>query len=125
MACDSADPDLPQGPGTIQVVLVSPVGNEGSGVFEVRGGAGLGVVSAPGGEVLYQHFQDRTRLVVVMADPGEIRFRIPTTEVSQVPSVEILQVADGNNDLRGSLEGYSARVSVLEGPATSLPGAVP
>lgn len=116
-ACDSLGPDEPKGPGSLLATLVSPMGNEASAVFELTGGVGLGSVSSFGGEVFYQHFGGSTRIVVVMNDPGEIRFKVWTEDVGQLPDVTVIQVADGEDQLRTSLSGYTVRFAREEDPA--------
>jgi hypothetical protein len=99
------------GPGFLLATLVSPLGNEASAVFELTGGVGLGTVSAPGGQVFYEHFGGSTRIIVVLNDPGEVRFRVRTEDVGQPPEVSVIQVADGENRLRTSLSGYTVRLT--------------
>jgi len=105
-ACDFLGPDGPKGPGDLFATMVSPNGNEGSAVFELSGGVGLGTVSPVGGEVFYEHSGSSTRIAVIMDEPGEVRFQIRTENVGHLPEVTVIQVADGENDLRTSLSGY-------------------
>jgi len=112
--CDLLGPDGPKGPGDLLVTLVSPDGNEASAVFEVAGGISLGTVSPVGGEVLYQHFGGLTRIVVVMDEPGEVQFQVRTEDVGHLPEVSVIQVADGENQLRTSLSGYTVQVTRVE-----------
>jgi hypothetical protein len=72
---------------------------------------GLSTVSPIGGEVIYQHFGGSSRIVVVMDDPGEVRFKVRTADVQELPEVNLIQVASGENELRGSLAGYSVEFS--------------
>jgi hypothetical protein len=110
-ACDSLGPEGPSGSGSFLATLVSPHGNEASAVFELTGGVGLGTVSPIDGEVFYQHFGASTRIVVVMDDPGEVRFQVRTEDIGQVPEVTVIQVASGENELRASLSGYSVQIA--------------
>ena len=109
-ACDSTGPDGPKGPGALTATLVSPNGAEASAVFEFTGGVDLSFVSVVGGEAFYQHSGGSSRVVVVLDDPGEIQFRVGTADVGEIPQVTVIQVADGNNDLRPSVSGYEIRV---------------
>jgi hypothetical protein len=108
--CDSTGPGDGRGPGFITATLVSPAGSEGSAVFELTGGTGLGFVSSDGGETFYQHSAGSSRVVVVLDDPGVIRFQVGTGDFGDLPSVQVLQVADGQNQLRPSLTGYQVQV---------------
>ena len=116
LACQDLGPSTPKGPGSIHVDMESPNGAEGSAVFQISGGTGLGVVSSFGGEVFYDHNYgtEVTLVVVVMDVPGEIQFKIRTANVRDLPTVSILQVADGNDVLRGSLEGYQVELVRVE-----------
>jgi hypothetical protein len=106
VACDLMGPDGPSGPGDFEGTLISPNGAEGSVVLELTGGIGLGTVSPEGGEVLYQHFGESSRIVMVLDEPGEIRFTVRTEDVGKYPDVRVIQVADGQNNLRPSVSGY-------------------
>jgi hypothetical protein len=114
VSCDDLGPSGPRGPGTIHVDLVSPYGAEGSAVFEVVGRYPLGMVTATGGDVYYEHGTDATRVVVILDTPGTIGFRIQTENVRRLPQVTVIQVADGNDQLRGSLVGYEVELMPVE-----------
>jgi len=114
VGCDDLGPSGPRGPGSIHVDLVSPNGAEGSAVFELVGGTGLGTVSATGGEVFHEREGDTLRIVVVLDVPGEIGVRIETDDVRDLPSVTVVQVADGHDQLRSSLAGYHVELFQLE-----------
>ena len=105
--CDLLGPDGPKGPGTLTASLVSPNGDEASAVFELTDGVGLGTVSPMGGQVFYEHSQNSSRIVVVMDDPGEVRFQVRTEDVGHLPDVTVIQVGSGENELRSSISGYS------------------
>jgi hypothetical protein len=119
LACSDLGPDGPEGSGSIRVGLVSPNGAEGSAVFEFTGGSGLGVVTAFGGEVYYSHNYGTgtSKVVVIMDNPGQIQFRIRSSDVGDLPSFSVLQVADGNDDLRTSLTGYDIEVAQVKDEA--------
>jgi hypothetical protein len=110
--CNDLGPSGPEGRGSINVDLMSPNGAEGAAVFELTGGTGLGVVSSFGGEVYYEHNYGTgiTRVVVVMDVPGNVQFKVRTSNVGDLPSATVLQVADGNDQLRSSLDGYEVEV---------------
>jgi hypothetical protein len=40
-----------------------------------------------------------------------VKFQVRTDDVQELPEVEIIQVAGGDNELRGSLAGYSVDLS--------------
>jgi hypothetical protein len=94
----------------LAVDLLSPAGSEGSAVFEIRGGTGLGGVTTPNGEAYSLHGSETTRVVVILDTPGPIRFRVESREVRDLPEVSVIQVADGEDRLRTSLTGYEVEV---------------
>ena len=116
VACQDLGPEDRSGPGAIHVDLVSPYGAEGSAVFEVAGGTGIGAVTSFGGEVYFNHNYgtETTKVVVIMDVPGQIRFKIRTSNVGDLPTVSVLQVADGNDALRPSLGGYEIEIAQVE-----------
>jgi len=104
-ACDIFSPG-PSGPGELHANLVSPNATEGAAVLEVTGGVGLGLVTTDHGQAFYQADGGTTRVVVILDDPGQITFQIRVQDVAELPSVMVVQVADGSNELRTSLTGY-------------------
>jgi len=116
--CDDLGPSEPRGPGTFNVDVVSPNGLEGSAVFEISGGTGMGVISSPGGEVFYRHGLDGAAAVVVLDAPGQLSFQIQTQDLSAVPSVSLVQIADGQDQLRSSVSGYDIVVVPVEAGGT-------
>jgi hypothetical protein len=124
-ACDSTGPDGPRGPGSFLATLVSPNGDEGSAVFELTGGVELGAVTGFGGEVFHQHFGGSTRVVVVLDQPGQISFRIGTGDVGEPPEAAVIQVADGENELRPSVAAYRVEITEVEAGSGSQMGGSP
>ena len=104
-ACDIFSPG-PSGPGELQASLMSPNATEGAAVLEVTGGVGLGSVTTDHGQAFYQADGGTTRIVIILDDPGQITFQIRVRDVAELPSVTVVQVADGSNELRTSLAGY-------------------
>ena len=107
LACDSTPAEV-TGPGELQAVLVSPNGPEGAAVIELAG-VGMGAVTAfrGSGRVFAERAGAILRVVVVLDKPGEIRFRIAVDDVSNPPTGVVLEIADGSNEIRQSLSGYS------------------
>ena len=108
--CDSTGPEGPKGPGRITATLSSPNGSEASAVFEITGGTDLGFVSAEGGETFHEHSLGSSRVVVILDEPGVIQFQIGTEDVGDLPAVQVIQVADGQNELRTSVLGYEVHL---------------
>jgi len=104
--CDILGLSGPSGPGELVANLLSPYPAEGAAVLEVSGVVGLGPVTADNGEVFYEADGSITRVVVILDDPGQIALHIRTQDVADLPTVTVVQVASGNNELRSSLDGY-------------------
>lgn len=113
-ACDFGLFGGPSGPGVIEVTVQSPYGAEGAAVLLITGGTQLSIVASPVGDTFYQHTGDATRAVVVLDDPGEIRFTVRTENIGDLPSVTFVQVAGGDNALRTDLAGYKVTFRQLE-----------
>ena len=104
--CDFLGLSGPSGPGELHANIVSPNALEGAAVLEITGGLGLGSITSDNGEVFYEHDGGTTRLVVILDHPGPITFRVRVTDVAELPSATMIQIADGNNELRTSLSDY-------------------
>jgi hypothetical protein len=117
-ACgDSTGPSGPKGPGVFDVSLVSPNGAEGSAVLSMAGGTGLGEITTTDGEVYFHHTGRSSKVIVILDTPGFIRFRVETQEVADLPSVAVVQVADGDDELRTSVSGYQVQIVQVEIPS--------
>jgi len=106
VGCDILGLSGPSGPGELVANLLSPNANEGAAVLELSGGVGLGLVTTDNGQVFHQADGGTARVVIVLEDPGRITFNIRVQDVAELPTVTIVQVADGTNELRTSLAGY-------------------
>ncbi len=96
----------PSGPGVIEMTLISPYGPEGAAVLEFTGGVGLSVVASEFGDTFYEHQDGISVAVVVLDEPGVIRFTVRTDDIGAIPKVKVSQVADGADQLRSSVSGY-------------------
>lgn len=97
------------GPGVVTANLVSPNGAEGAALFSIVG-TGVGV-SPLGGELHSSQSGDTTRVLIIRTVPGPIQFLISVPDTTRVPSVQLIEVADGENQVRGALQGYSVSVT--------------
>lgn len=107
-----SDPDGPRGPGAYEVAIESPNGEEGAAVIQLTG-SGIEGARAADARVYLAHIDESTTRVVLIRDtPGELRFQVDVRDLgAPKPSAVILQVADGDNELRGSLAGYRASLT--------------
>ena len=90
----------------LNATLVSPNGDEGAALIEMTG-TGLGEVTVRRGQVFTTGTDQRVRAVIVLDEPGEIRFQIEMDDPSAGISATVLEVADGTNEVRASLTGYA------------------
>lgn len=104
--CDFLGLSGPSGPGELHAIIVSPNAYDGAAVIEMTGGSGLTWLTSDDGEVIYEHDGSTTRVIVILDDPGPITFRIRVEDVAELPAATVIQVADGNNELRTSLTDY-------------------
>lgn len=85
--------------------LISPNGAEGAAVIELTGVGVTGLATDDG--AFFSQFNGTTvRVVVVRDDPGDITFRFVVPNKGDRPNWSVIEVADGNNGLRGSVSGY-------------------
>lgn len=96
-------------PGVLTASLVSPHGPEGAALFMI---VGSGIEVSPlGGAMHSSQSADTTRVLVIRTVPGPIDFLISVPDITRVPSVTLVEVAAGDNQARGSLQGYSVSVA--------------
>jgi hypothetical protein len=115
VACDDAPPEPQPVPGELDVTLVSPNGSEGAAVLETED---EGIVEISVEERLQAfHWTEGglTRIVVLLEEVGEVRFRMSVTDVNRPPQLDLIDVADGENRLRNALDGYEIAVEPVDG----------
>ncbi len=114
IACDD-DPTPPEPvPGDLRVTVVSPNGVEGAAVLET-GDAGIVGISANGAQAFHRRAGGLSRIVVLLDQAGDVRFRLSVDDLNRPPRLRIVEVADGSNTLRPSLAGYSVTAQPVTG----------
>lgn len=103
-ACGDAGPA--SAPGTVDVALVSPNGDEGAAVITFSG-TGIGEISATTGTVYSREDDGRVTVVVVNEPGGELSFRMALADTTDKPVATVEQVAATNDALRTTLAGYT------------------
>jgi hypothetical protein len=110
-ACDpgGSDPPEPEG-GTFHAVLASPNGAEGAVSLQLTGG---GIISLQGtGSTLLASTVSGGKRVVVLREPaGSIEFDLTVARGYDVPEVQVLEVVDGQDQPRASLNGYDVELT--------------
>jgi len=89
----------------LNATLVSPNGDEGAVLIEMTG-SGLRELTVKEGRVFTTGTDQRVRAVIVLDEPGKIRFQIEMDDPTAAISATVLEVADGNDEVRTSLTGY-------------------
>lgn len=112
-ACDT-DPAQPVGGETrgarLRAFVVSPNGAEGAAVIEVEGPRVIGV-TATDGQIFVSRSGDILRAVIVRDEPGPIEFTVQVLDPRFPVATRILQVADGENRVRPTVDGYQVELS--------------
>lgn len=92
--------------GTFHAVLESPNGPEGAALLQLEG-TGITSVTAMGGVLAGPDLASAQKRMVVIREPaGTLEFRVVVAPGNETPTVQVLQVAGGDDVLRGSLNGY-------------------
>lgn len=101
--CDrSTDPG---GAGTLTASLISPNGPEGAAILDVTGEVET-VSSTSDVRAFSSVTATGTRVIVVRSSPGPLSVRLRVPDVSRPPQVSVVEVADGDDRIRASLNGY-------------------
>ncbi len=109
VGCDVLGLSGPSGPGELHANILSPDGSvDGAVILELAGPTGTGSITSDFGDVFFERDGAITRVVLILDDPGLLSFRMRVDDVSELPTVTIVQVADGNNQLRTSVSDYEA-----------------
>jgi hypothetical protein len=100
-------PAPPPASGPYVARLVSPNGAEGAAVVQVA--ALVDSVTVGGGRAFHHSAPSGSRLVLVVDQPGEIRFTLHGVAASANPAFQVIEVADGADKLRPAVAGYRVR----------------
>ena len=108
-ACDRGGTGSDAG-GEYRAVLQSPNGAEGAAAIELTG-PGIQSVTADAGRLFTQASGGITRVVVVQDPAGPIEFLVTMARGQEPPAARVVEVADGSDRPRASLEGYRVTFS--------------
>jgi hypothetical protein len=97
--------------GLYYVDLVAPEGHEDGAVLIQLQGGGIAEAVQVHGRMWSEMSPGGARVLLMTAWPGPLRFQVRLQDAPALPRAEILQVADIDNRLRGSLSGYSVTIS--------------
>jgi hypothetical protein len=102
-ACSKDDGPTSHLEGPIGVVT-SPNGAEGAAIVEFAGV--VDSVMIEGGTAFLRSAGGITRAALILDQPGTIRFSLPKVSSGSLPATSVIQVADGNNQLRSNTSAY-------------------
>jgi hypothetical protein len=103
-----SDPHAPGRQSEFTVAVVSPNGPEGAVLLDVAAAQVIAVTSESA--EVHTHVEgDRLMVVLVRAQPGELRAVVEVPDATRPPEVRLVQVAGPTNALR-PLAGYSVEV---------------
>jgi hypothetical protein len=111
-ACDEEVTPPEPVPGTFVVSLISPSGAEGAVILETTD-EGILSAASEAGQAFFWRGGDTSRIVVILDEPGAVRFTIEVEDVNAPPELEIVEVADGANALREDLTGYEVVLEAI------------
>lgn len=104
-ACSDEGPV--SGPGTMTATLVGPNGPEGAAIVSLLGD-GIGAVSGVGNTAVHARAGDSSlRLILIDQAGGTLAFTVAVADTTQPPAVVVHEVAGPDDELRGSVDGYS------------------
>ncbi len=123
-ACDDEVTPPQVIPGSVVITLESPYAegavvlettDEGVidvGLVDVTMAAGIPVVSIADGEAFHSRTGGISRIVAYRDRAGEINIEVSVEDVNAPQVWQIVEVADGDNELRTSLSGYEITTMV-------------
>lgn len=104
-ACDEGGTGVAAG-GEYRAVLQSPHGAEGAAILQFDGARVRSVAGGEGTRVFMQPASGGTRVVAVREPAGPIEFSLTLAEGGALPRARVVEVADGQDQPRASLDGY-------------------
>jgi hypothetical protein len=111
LGCGGEDPPLPPVPGNIAVSFVDPNGTDGAILFTITGPGMTNLVAAGSSLRMFTRLvAPRELRVIVVGNLGNgplFTMDVPNTNDVSGFTATVTQVADRNDELRGSVAGYS------------------
>lgn len=104
-ACDGGGTGAALDGGEYIAALQSPHGDEGGAMLEMTTG-GVEDVSASSATLFRQPISDGVRLMLIRESAGRVEFRVVMAPGHELPTVRVVQVVDGDDNVRASTEGY-------------------
>lgn len=105
VACDSDNGDE-----RARTVTLTPAATNGAAVITLHGGL-VASVSSDEGQVFFSPLGDSTRVVLVLDEPGPLRFDLLLEDPAVDVVGTVIQVADAQNRLRSDVAQYRVEVN--------------
>ena len=112
-ACDGGTGAEAAG-GEFIAALESPNGAEGAALLELTG-PGVEQVSASSATLFRQTVSGGLRVMLVREPAGRIEFRVRMAPGSRPPAVRVVEVVDGDDRPRASVQGYEVSFTPTRG----------
>jgi len=92
-------------PGDLAVNVVSPNGLEGAAVLQTIQ-EGIVDITSEVGQAHHWRAGGVSRIVVLLDEPGDVRFTLSVADLNRPPQLRVVEVADPDNRLRSLVIGY-------------------
>lgn len=93
--------------GAMLATVMSPNGAEGSAILELSRGTIDAIAGSDAGVEAFGVATSPARLVLLRRVPGDLSVRIVAHDVNDPPTLQVVEVAGPDNQLRPDLSGYS------------------
>lgn len=113
-ACDGGGTGSVPAGGEYIVTLESPNGPEGAAILEITD-QGVESITASAAALFRNRISGGQRLVLVREPAGPIQFRIRLAEGNGFPEVRVIEVVDGQDQRRPSVQGYEVSFTRTRG----------
>lgn len=115
--CGDGGPETPPAPpgGDYDAVLQGPTTSESAALLELTGAGIEDVRSTSPAIVASSPVTGGRRVVVVREVPGTIGFRVRVAPGNEPPTARVVELADPEDQLRGSLTGYQVTFTRVAG----------
>ena len=111
-ACDSGTGA--EAGGEYIAALESPYGAEGGAILEMTD-TGVESVDAGSLSLFQQPVSGGRRLILVREPAGRLEFRVRLTPGSAMPEIRVLEVVDGDDQPRPTMDGYTVSFTRTRG----------
>ncbi len=112
--CDGGGTGEAPAGGEYVAALESPNGPEGAALLEMSG-SGVESITATSLSLFRQPTSAGTRLMLVREPAGRLEFRVRMAAGSRPPAVRVVEVVDGADRQRASLDGYEVTFTPVRG----------